>query len=215
MMWKTIKQPSEDDLEKFRKQFPKFHDAVLSSGDTFANQMQMAALYLMTFECLRKFLESQFESFFCNEWKHNKLNELIVQRGPEFQATFQDYKKDNKEAKLFDVACNWFHDAGALDDQDIKALNSLKELRNIIAHDLISIIVDEEHPLIGKDITYSAIGFCHQIANWWIQNIEAGISPENYEHYSEETMNEATTLQVQLLMMLADKLPGPDKTDTV
>lgn len=211
-MQTVINQPSKEEEKQFQAKYPKFYEAVFSDSDTFANQMQMASLYLMAFECLRKFLESQFEGFFCHKWKRNKLNQLIVERGPEFQKIYQEYKKGSKEAKWFDVACNWFHEAGALDDESMESLKALKELRNAIAHDLFSVLVNEEYPLIGKDITYSAIGFCHQIANWWIKNVEASIAPEDYEQYPEEAMDQATTLQVQLLMLLADKISGPENT---
>jgi hypothetical protein len=60
---------------------------------------------------------------------------------------------------------------------------------------------------------YAPLNLYFKASNWWVNNFEASIDPENYQHYSEEDMKGAMAFNVQMPLQILNRL-FPNQTNT-
>jgi hypothetical protein len=202
--------------EEFKKLYPKLCEAIFGDGKSLSDQLLISSLYLMAFECLKDFIEDNFQSFF-SAGMTLQGRKIIYTPSKEYASTrakfVEQYRLlaknllgvETKRVGTFHAACAWFYEMQAFNDDDIKLIIGALHLRNNFAHELYRWIVDDALPHLDRDFIKGPINLYFKISNWWIRNFEAGIVPEDYEQLSDEEMRGAMAMNVQLLQLMVDK----------
>ena len=205
------------EFDEFKAKHPKLHEALLGDGKSLTDQLLIASLYVMGFECLKDFIEDSFDSFFSNGFTV-KNGKLVYTKSQSYAPTRDKYLKRYKELSkslmgvgsnrvgTFHAACAWFHDMEAFDNNDLILIIGGIHYRNNFAHELYRWVVDDKLPSLDRHFINAPLNLFFKISNWWICNVEAGIAPEDYERFSDDEMRGATSLNVHLLQAIADKV---------
>jgi hypothetical protein len=75
------------------------------------------------------------------------------------------------------ASLDWLKEHEAIDEDDIKSLNNIKDYRNALAHDLFERIGKDDFP--EKVPMFAAmVELLHKIEVWWIVNVEIDANPD-------------------------------------
>lgn len=204
--------------ETLRAKYPKFYDAVFGESKNVQNGLLTASLFIMSFECLKEFVEGHFKSFFSNGFETGKDGKLVYIPSKQYPAVKAEYEQRYKELakKLLDidtgritnfqVACAWFHAMEAITDEDMTVIIYSSKMRNDFAHELYKWIFDDNLPYLDKNFVNGPINLYFKISNWWIKNVEQSILPEDYEQFSEEDLQSAAVMNFHVLQLLIKKI---------
>jgi hypothetical protein len=158
-------------------------------------------VFLAAYEMLKDALIDQPRSFFSDEW--------TTDGGWEISEAYRTkvLSLDRKEM----VACaKWFHASGALDDDDLVALRAIAEHRNIVAHELPSIIgsVEKDVSLMHLRCIYAVTS---KIDKWWIREIEVPTNPDfDHEPITEEQLDNSYSARMLIMSLLVRIAEGDD-----
>lgn len=220
----TASNFKDDSLEQKKAEevlcakYPKFYDAAFGESKNVHNALLTASLFIMSFECLKDFIEDHFRSFFSNGVETDKSGRLVYipsKEYPDVRAKYEQLYKglakklldiDTGHITTFQVACAWFHDMEAITDEDMKVIISSSKMRNDFAHELYKWIFDDNLPHLDKNFVNAPISLYFKISNWWIRNIEQSILPENYEQFSEEDLQSAAVMNFHILQLLIRRI---------
>lgn len=161
--------PKEGSLEEeiIKKQFPKLYNALFGPREPLQEQLILATLFIMSFECLKDFVEESFQTFFTNGFKKKedgKVEWLYPQDFSEKKARYQNLYKDlakkllNKQVSgtnTFQIGIGWFYDHGAISDEDFQLIVATNTIRNEIAHELYTWLLDDEEPSLNKKFVHA------------------------------------------------------------
>lgn len=202
------------DEELVKQTYPKLYAALIGPKEPLQEQLVLASLFVMSFECLKDYVEENFQTFFSNgfETTENGQTELIFpkdfrERKLKYQNLYKDLSfrllnKEVKGANLFQIAIAWLYQLEALSDEDFILIFSSNQIRNNLAHELYRWLLDDESPTLNKDLVYAPLNLYFKISNWWVINFESAVDPEAYQHYSESDMKSAMSFNVQILLQL-------------
>ena len=129
-----------------------------------------SALILLVFETLKDLIINNLYDFYSSSIIINK-NKDIINRNTE---TLEKNKR-KKEKKIFTIALKWFQKQNILSTYDIEIINSAKELRKDIAHNLFSKLAQG---LSQKEVSLiSQVQHIYKkLVNWWINTVETDIN---------------------------------------
>jgi hypothetical protein len=205
----------EDEIIK--DSFPKLYEALFGAKEPLQEQLILASLYVMSFECLKDYVEENFKNFFANGFKRNKNGEVEWIFSQDFYDKKVKYQKlykllaeklldrNIKAGNLFQIAIAWFYDLEAISDHDFILIYSCTKVRNELAHELYKWLLDDKAPSLNKELVSVPLNLYFKISNWWVVNFEAEIDPQAYEHFSEEEMKSASSFNVQILLQLINR----------
>jgi hypothetical protein len=209
----------EQDLEWLKNKWPKAYNTLFGYTKILQEQINIAALFIMNFENFKDTVEDKFEFFFSDSFEINDKGEFVYTKSKKYEeiknqmaSKYKEvykrlYKKNcQKTPGLFEISCAWFHDMGALEDDDIIAIVWASYIRNDFAHELYKNLLDDSKSVFDKDLVLLPIGLQHKVSNWWIREFEQSISPEEYEKYSDEDMQSATAMNVHFLQVIQQRL---------
>lgn len=203
--------------ERIKKAYPKAHKALFGNGDETRKELMAASLFIMTYECLKDFVESKFQGFFTDGFETRKdgavadiFSSSWLDQKQKQEARYKELSKSLADIEmgritLFQAGCAWFHEMEAITDDDLTQIIYLSKLRNELAHELYKWLFDDSAPQIESTIVNAPMGLYFKISRWWVKDIEASIAPEDYENYSEEDMSSAASLQAYILLQLIRK----------
>lgn len=103
-----------------KQQFDK-----IQKPDLIKKHLKIASLYLAGYELLKSSIIDDVKDFFIV----SDYNAEVVQ----------------KHKKLFEASCLWLAKVGAISQNDVIELQSIREHRNKIAHDLPTLLIDDEY----------------------------------------------------------------------
>lgn len=204
--------------QKIKKDHPKLHRALFGDGSDTKQELMAASLFIMTYECLKDFVEGQFKGSFIIGFETASDGTII----DTFSARWSEVKKthearykelakklahiDTGKIALFQCGCAWLYEMGAINDDDMTLIIQASKLRNELAHELYKWLFDDGTPQIETKIVNAPINLYFKISNWWIKNIEASIDPEGYENFNEEDMSSAASVNAHFLLHLVRKI---------
>jgi len=202
------------DDEIIKKRFPKLYNALFGPQDSLQDQLILASLFVMSFECLKDYVEESFQTFFTNGFRRKEDGKVewlfskdFIEQKTKYQSLYKGLAKNllNKDVKgvnLFQTGIAWFYDHKAISDDDFLLINSTNTIRNDLAHELYKWLLDDEAPSISRNFVYAPLNLYFKISNWWVNYFEAEIDPEGYQHFSEEDMKSASAFNVQMLLQI-------------
>ena len=221
-----MSEPNNETPEEILKaKYPKLYEAVFGDGKKLSEQLILSSLFIMAFECLKEFIEDNFQDFFSSGYETAQDGNMISiesENFPSIKERYQEHYKvfskkhfglNTKRVSMFQTASAWFHDMQAFTEEDMKLIIGAIQLRNDFAHELYKWVLDEKYPHIDKMMVNGLLNLYFKASNWWICNIEADIMPEDYEKFSEEDMKSAASANVHILQLFLNKT-FPDKNQT-
>jgi hypothetical protein len=127
----------------------------------------MATMFITTFEILKDSIVDRIRDFYTHGW--DQTGPTI---GPQYQAEVMSRNKSALYASL-----DWLQEHEAIDEDDLKTFESLKKIRNQLAHQLFNVVtgqVDSEHtsqfPML--------VALLRKIEVWWVVNVEIPTNPD-------------------------------------
>jgi hypothetical protein len=170
--------------------------------ESLKQNLLQGGLYLAAFEMLKDSLVGRPRDFFCFGVSDGEIVTDLT--SPRYESEVRSLHKHPFTASVL-----WWHKQGAISDEDIELLRQIREHRDQIAHNMPKMIGTEEHT-IDLDLLAHTNEILAKLDNWWIQNIEAGIDPEQYEKFTQEEMDAAASMSSVFLSMMIALVAGDD-----
>jgi hypothetical protein len=147
-----------------------------------------ASLYLLAYEILKYAIVDRSKSF---------LSSGTAAETKEYKAarSLHEY-----ELQAF---CLWLKDSGAIDEQDIIAIQAIRKQRNDLAHYLTEHLLDTG-PAIGVNDLALVLQVVRKIELWWLKEVEI---PSNSDYdgntFADEDLQSGTTTVLDYLLETA------------
>lgn len=140
--------------------------------ETLKSNVQIAALFVLNYECLKDFAINQIRNFYCNEY-HFENGEMICVES-------ENYKNDVRELDKYidNASMKWFLESEAISKEDYDMYQKIRSKRNEITHEFLKNISEG---FTENDITLfcSMTELYQKLDRWWINEIEVPISAED------------------------------------
>jgi hypothetical protein len=153
----------------------------------------LATMFITTFEILKDSVVDRVRDFYSNGWDGDGP---IV--GPDYQ---RDVASKNKSALY--ASLDWLREHEAIDDADLQTFEHLKKIRNLLAHQLFSVVTGQ------AESDHSAkfpvlVALLRKIEVWWVVNVEIPTNPD----FAGQEIDEAgivpgAVLSLQMLIEVA------------
>lgn len=170
--------------------------------ESLKQNLLQGGLFLAAFEMLKDSLVGRPRDFFCFSVADGSITTDL--ESPRYLAEVRSLHKHPYTASAL-----WWRKQGAITDGDLDILREIREHRDQIAHNMPKMIGTIEHSIDLSLLTHTNT-ILAAIDNWWIQNIEAGIDPEQYEKFTRDEMDEATSVSSLFLSMMIRLVGGDD-----
>ncbi len=135
--------------------------------DLLKKNLTLASMYLVAFELLKTSIIDSIISFLSNEYRDGKH---IISKAYE-----EDVGKVDAQNSRLKLSCEWLKKNGAITEDDIADIFKIKDHRNKIAHELVSILSTD-----GVDIEMDNFRKISELVNkidlWWLVNVELPIT---------------------------------------
>lgn len=127
-----------------------------------------ASVYIAGFEVLKGTIEDRIRDFFwigCDE-SGNKID-------PKYQSDVLTRNRSPIHASL-----DWLKEMGAIDDTDLLTFKHVKDCRNVLAHNLLSVLDSVGLPDDFEECLTEMLRLLRKIEVWWIANVEIPANPD-------------------------------------
>lgn len=169
-------------------QWEKFLDP-----DVVRPSLFLATMFITAFEILKDSIVEDIRSFYTNGFD---ANGPIV--GPEYQSEVLSKNKSPLYASL-----QWLREHDAIDDEDLSIFEKLKSTRNLLAHQLFSVVTGQVESAHKVDFV-ALVALLRKIGVWWIVNVEIPTNPDFYgQEIDEEGIVPGSVLSLQMLIQVA------------
>jgi hypothetical protein len=139
----------------------------LLSPELTRSILMAAAIYLTAYELLKSsIIEEINKIFFVGEVYKN----ITMKKQYDTEVLSLD-------KSVFTASCKWLNNMGAITNEDIQTILSLRELRNTIAHQLPEFLVDDNINITVNELIkiYEILA---KIDSWWIREVELPTNPD-------------------------------------
>lgn len=138
--------------------------------DIVKTNLILASLYLTAYEILRESICDRIKDFFSNPTK--------TSTGWEFLPA-AEYKNEvlNAHKDLICASCLWLKKMSVLCEDDIKAIEAIRNHRNEIAHELPKLLSNKKSD-IDTDKFLKMRELLFKIERWWIVEFEMAINED-------------------------------------
>ncbi|MBB5031629.1 hypothetical protein [Prosthecobacter vanneervenii] len=170
--------------------------------ESLKQNLLQGGLYLAAFEMLKDSLVGRPKDFFCFGVSEGEFVSDLS--SPSYESEVRSLHKHP-----FTASALWWHKQGALSDLDLDFLRQIREHRDQIAHNMPKMIGSVKHS-INLDLLTHTNSILAKIDNWWLQNIEAAIAPEQYERFTQEELKAASSMSSVFLAMMIPLVAGDD-----
>ena len=159
----------------------------------------LASIYIVAFEVLKNSIINRIRDSFIlgfdgKEWTVS----------PEYTESVLSKNKSPIYASLM-----WLQEVEAVNDEDIEKFEKIKNLRNIIAHEITELLMSGL-PSEFADRYSEMINLLDKIERWWIVNYEIPINPDLYYRIDEIDVTKIVPCPVASLKILVDVALGSD-----
>lgn len=175
-------------MSKTADQWERFLDP-----DVIRPSLFLATMFITTFEILKDSIVDNIRNFYTNGFDaHGSTVE------PEYQSEVLSKNKSPLYASL-----QWLRELDALDDEDIATFEKLKTTRNLLAHQLFSVVTGQVESAHEAEFD-ALVALLRKIGVWWIVNVEIPTNPEfDGQEIDEEGIVPGAVLSLQMLIQVA------------
>ena len=167
--------------------------------ESLKQNLLQGGLYLAAFEMLKDSLLGRPRDFFCIGFSDGQFT-----IAPEYTEKVLSLHK-----RPYTASALWWHNQGAISKDEVEKLRLVREHRDQIAHNMPKMIGTVKRR-INMSLLVEIDRLLSKIDNWWIQNIEASIMPEQYEKFSQGEMDAAASVHSFFLSMMISLVAGDD-----
>jgi len=134
--------------------------------DILRTNLISASVYVTSFEILVDSITERVKQFYSPIFDENNHID------PKYEI---DVLRKNKSVTY--ASLQWLKESGAISDEDIEKFIRVKELRNIITHEMPKMLVDGLPSDINERFN-DMVSLLDKIEKWWIINVEIPINPD-------------------------------------
>ncbi|MCK4376093.1 MAG: hypothetical protein KAX19_12215 [Candidatus Brocadiae bacterium] len=171
------------------------------NAQTLRQTLVAASVFLTAYEMLKDALIDHLRGFYSHTWSADGEWEI----SPEYREKVLSL--DKKEM----VACaKWFRQGGALDDDDLLLLKEVADHRNVVAHELPSILgsIEKDVSLLHLRCIYALTS---KIDKWWIREIEVPTNPDfDDASPTDEQLDKSFSIRMLTMSLLIQVAEGDD-----
>lgn len=139
---------------------------LLDPDDLKANLVRVS-VYLASYELLKATVVEK------PRWFLSIGHSAVGKDSPEYRTkVLALHHKDR-----FHASCLWFRKMEAIDDDDLKVIEQIREHRNDIAHELPKYLAESRFA-VNMQLLDSIHFMVGKIERWWIRKIEMGVNPD-------------------------------------
>jgi hypothetical protein len=139
----------------------------LLNPDELRPTLIAASVYIATFESLKATITDRLKDFYTKGF-----DEKGWRVDPNYTVRVLSRNSSPTHASL-----DWLKEMNAIDDADIATYGRVKDLRNVLAHGLLSVISDGLPAEFAERLTEMAT-LLDKIERWWIVNVEIATDPD-------------------------------------
>jgi hypothetical protein len=153
----------------------------------------LATMFITTFEILKDSVVERVREFYSNGWD---------QDGPIISPDYQEKVASRNKSALY-ASLSWLREHEAIDDTDLSTFEQLKKTRNLLAHQLFSIVIGQTESNHSDQLPI-LMALLRKVEVWWVVNVEIPTNPD----FANEEIDEAgivpgTILSLQMLIEVA------------
>lgn len=175
-------------MSKTADQWERFLDP-----DVIRPSLFLATMFITTFEILKDSIVDNIRNFYTNGFDAH---------GPTVEPEYQSEVLSKNKSPLY-ASLQWLRELDALDDEDIATFEKLKTTRNLLAHQLFSVVTGQVES--AHEVEFDAlVALLRKIGVWWIVNVEIPTNPEfDGQEIDEEGIVPGAVLSLQMLIQVA------------
>lgn len=167
--------------------------------ENLKENLMFSSLYIASFEAFKDYVVDTVKFFFNTGFADGEY-------------TFsKDYSTKVKalDKSIVKATLLWLQDLEAIDAKDIETFDSLRQYRNKLSHELMTLLFEglpEELP--EKFVQLIALRV--KIEKWWVMNIEIPTNPD-FDSSTEIKEDDITTSSQMFNQLIFDMLSGDEK----
>lgn len=127
----------------------------------------LATMFISTFEILKDSVVGRVREFYSHGCDHDGL---VV--SPEFN---RDVASRNKSVLY--ASLEWLRENEAIDDTDLETFEELKKTRNLLAHQLFSVVTGQAESDHSAQFPI-LVALLRKVEVWWVVNLEIPTNPD-------------------------------------
>ncbi len=150
-------------------------------------------MFITTFEILQDSIVDELRSFYTiGALDHDPIVD------PEYETEVLSKNKSPLYASL-----HWLREHDAINDEDLALFEQLKKTRNLLAHELFSVVTGQvESP---HEVQFdSLVALLRKIGVWWVVSVDIPTNPDfDGKEVDEEGIVPGSVLSLQMLIQVA------------
>ncbi len=135
--------------------------------EVLRNRLISASIYLAAFELLKDSIIDHPRYFFASEYDENG-----ALAGPEYHKQVL-----SRNSRPLYASLSWLREFGVLDDNDLAVFENLKNVRNIVAHEMHQLASGSAPSKHVAELP-KLVALLRKIEVWWIVNVEIPTNPD-------------------------------------
>lgn len=169
----------------------------------------VASLFVTSFEMLKTSIQDRIKAFLCFDSKFNDEGELEYEISDDYKEQVLEKviskidRQKFRDYHLFYSSCLWLKENKIIDETDINELEKIRKHRNLIAHNPLKLLIDNDTN-INVELLKKSQELLTKIEKWWIVEYEIPINPDfDEEEIDVNEVGSGTTIFLDYLMEIA------------
>lgn len=161
--------------------------------DVVRPSLFLATMFITTFEILKDSIVDNIRSFYTTGFDEH---------GPTVESGYQSEVLSKNKSPLY-ASLQWLCEHGAIDDEDLVTFEKLKNTRNLLAHQLFSVVTGQVES--AHEVEFDAlVALLRKISVWWVVNVEIPTNSDfDAQEIDEEGIVPGAILSLQMLIQVA------------
>jgi uncharacterized protein YutE (UPF0331/DUF86 family) len=174
----------------------------LSNPTLIKKNLITASLFMTCFELLKSAIEDRIKGLFSTNTTLSRNGEFIYKCSNEYKTEVLNRnipnidKRKQKEYHLFYSSCLWLKDNNVITQDDIEELEKIRRQRNLIAHQLTTLLLDD-YKNINIELLRKSQLILSKIEKWWIIGVEIQVNPD----YRGQEINESEVQSGRMIIL--------------
>ncbi|MBP9056354.1 MAG: hypothetical protein KBF69_08200 [Saprospiraceae bacterium] len=169
----------------------------------------VASLFVTSFEMLKTSVQDRIKGCLCFNSSFNSEGELEFEISDEYKKQVLDRiipnidRRKYRDYHLFYSSCLWLQDNNVIDQSDINELEQIRKHRNLISHNPLKLLVDDNIN-INISLLKKSQELLTKIEKWWIIEFEiSGNLDFDGQEIDESQVSSGTSIFLDYIMEIA------------
>jgi len=172
--------------------------------------MLVASLFVTSFEMLKTTVQGKIRDFLCINAALNDQGEFEYEISDQYRYEILGRKiphidkRKTRDYHLFYSSCLWLKENSVITKEDINYLEQIRKHRNLIAHEPLRLLIDE-NANININLLKKSQQLLNKIERWWILEFEIQVNPDfDGKKINEGDVQSGMTIFLDYLMLVAN-----------